>query len=145
MLSGFTFLSSPQHDCRPIITLTQVLISNYKPVTKLISSCCRRARGATWEFRWISSADFCAFSPSLIFFTLCSELTFQVSIVSKSYIFGKEGIMPQSSVRTPCFAVNLHMLEVWKKKLHCSDMIYMIKCPIWSQILRWILTWSPLI
>lgn len=58
MLSGFMFL---RDNCHPIITLTQVLIPNYKPVTKLIFSYCRRVHGAVQELRWILSPGFCAF------------------------------------------------------------------------------------
>lgn len=76
MLSGFLILSSLLEDCHPIITLTQVLILNYKPVTKLIFSYSRRAHGATQELRWISSADFCG---CFFFFLGVSRLATELS------------------------------------------------------------------
>lgn len=63
MLSGFMFHSSPPYDCHPIITLTYVLIPNYKPVTRLIFSYRHRARSAMQEFRWTLGPDFCIFFP----------------------------------------------------------------------------------
>lgn len=49
------FPSSLADDYHPITTLTQVLFSNYKPVTKLIFSYHRRAQSSMQESAWIWS------------------------------------------------------------------------------------------
>lgn len=76
MLPGFMFLSSLPDNYHPIITLTQVLILNYKPITKLIFSHRCRACNTMQNFRWILSLDFCAFPPHFTCFTLGLKLTF---------------------------------------------------------------------